>query len=135
MNKLHASLLLAILSIGTLAVMLISEVYATPVLMVGTLQAVNNTTFTSATNVLSLNYPTPSVLAVNHGGLANTNDVIVTYQVSVDNVNWKTFATTGMPTTNAATEQIQGYVYPLTNYFRIQITTTNSQNVGVNYGN
>ena len=40
-----------------------------------------------------------------------------------------------MPGTNAVTEVIQGYNYPLTNYFRIQIVTTNSQQVGVSYGN
>ena len=131
MNKLRAFILLSILFIGSLAVML----YAAPALLVGSLQAVNNTTFTSATNTLSLNYPTPSVLNITHGALANTNDVVVNYQVTVDNVNWKTFASITMPNTNATTEVIQGYSYPLTNFFRVQIVTTNSQNVGITYGN
>lgn len=108
-------------------------VSAAPVLLVGSLQAVNNTTFTSNTNILSLNFPTPQVLLVTHGALANTNDVVLAAQSSVDNTNWATFATIRM-TTNATTELIQGYNYPLTNYFRLLITTTNSQNVGVQYG-
>ena len=109
--------------------------YAAPVLLVGSLQAVNNTTFTSNTNILSMNFPTPQVLAVTHGALSNTNDVRINAQVSVDNLNWTTFATVTMPNTNSTTDVIQGYAYPLTNYFRIQIVTTNSQNVGVSYGN
>ena len=110
-------------------------VVAAPVLLVGSLQTVNNTTFTSNTNVLSLNYPTPSQLSITHGGLANSNDVRVLQQVSTDLINWTTFATVTMPSTNAVTEVIQGYNYPLTNYFRVQIVTTNSQQVGVSYGN
>ena len=113
-------------------------VYAAPVLLVGSLQAVNNTTFTSNTNILSQAYPTPQPLSITHGALANTNDISITYQVSVDNVNWKTFATTTIQNTNSTSsspEVIQGYAYPLTNYFRVQIATTNSQNIGVGYGN
>lgn len=108
---------------------------AAPSLIVGTLQTVNNTTFTSTTNVLSLNYPTPAPLSVTHGALANANDVVIKYQVSVDNVNWTTFSTVAMPSTNATTEVIQGYNMPLTNYFRVQVTTTNNQALSVSYGN
>ncbi|MEN6533316.1 MAG: hypothetical protein ABFD89_06610 [Bryobacteraceae bacterium] len=118
-----------------LALVAAAAVVAAPVLLVGSLQTVNNTTFTSNTNILSANFPTPQQLSVTHSGLASTNDVVVKYQVSVDNVNWATFATTGMPTTNAVTEVMQGYNYPVTNYFRVQIVTTNSQQVGVSYGN
>lgn len=110
-------------------------VIASPVLLVGSLQTVNNTTFTSNTNVLSQNFPSPYQLAVTHGALANTNDISLAYQVSVDNVNWKTFASVTMPSTNATTDVIQGYIYPLTNYFRVLVTTTNSQTVGISYGN
>ena len=110
-------------------------VIATPVLMVGSLQTVNNTTFTSNTNLLSANYPTPYQLLVTHGGLANSNDVSIAYQISTDLLNWKTFATVTMPSTNATTEVIQGYNFPVTNYFRLLVTTTNSQTVGVSYGN
>jgi hypothetical protein len=110
-------------------------VSAAPVLLVGSLQAVNNTTFTSNTNILSQNFPTPQQLSVTHGALASTNDVVIRQQVSVDNTNWITFATLTMPSTNSTTEVIQGYTYPLTNYYRVQIVTTNSQNVGVSYGN
>jgi hypothetical protein len=110
-------------------------VSAAPVLMVGSLQTVNNTTFTSNTNVLSANFPTPAQLSVTHQGLANVNDVVIKYQASSDDTNWFTFASTTMATTNATTEVIQGYNYLLTNWFRILIVTTNNQQVGVSYGN
>ena len=125
---------LAFILVG-FALLVVAAVIAAPVLMVGSLQAVNNTTFTSNTNILSANFPTPSVLQVTHQGLANTNDVTVKYQVSTDQINWFTFQSIGMPTTNATTEVIQGYLYPLTNYFRLLVVTTNNQQVGITYGN
>ena len=108
---------------------------AAPALLVGSLQTVNNTTFNSSTNLLSLNYPTPQQLTVTHGGLASGSDVAITYQVSTDRTNWISFAAITMANTNSTTEVFQGYNLPVTNYFRVQVTTTNSQAVSVSYGN
>src|ERR1017187_7899114 len=123
------------LILAVAAIAFACAIIASPVLLVGSLQTVNNTTFTSHTNALSLNYPTPLQVAVTHGALANTNDVALTYQVTVDKVNWITFATVTMPNTNATTDVIQGYGYPVTNFFRVIVTTTNSQTLGISYGN
>jgi hypothetical protein len=125
-----------LLLLGAAAVVLVVAIAsAAPLLIVGTLQAVNNTTFTSATNILSQNFPTPQAITITHGGLVNTNDVLIKQQVSTDLTNWTTFAACGMPSTNATTEVIQGYNSPLTNYYRVLVVTTNSQNVSISYGN
>ena len=105
-----------------------------PVLMVGTLQTVNSTTFTGNTNAAFLYNPALQQFQVTHGALNATNDIAVMVQITADLTNFITIGTWHPSSTNAGSEYIYAGQYLATNSVRVQIVTTNSQQVGVSYG-
>jgi hypothetical protein len=118
MRKLSFSLVISLL-LGVSA-------YAAPVMVLGTLTGVTNTTILSTTN-LALQYnPAYQQFTLTHGALSATNVVYFTIQSSTDGVNFVTNSI-WYPTTNgAATEVINANTIPITNYFRIGVTATSA---------
>jgi hypothetical protein len=107
---------------------------AAPVLIIGSLVTVNNTTAYSSTNACFTYSPTLQQFTIPHGALTATNALVLNIQVSTDQVNFTNAFTWYPTTTNAATEYIYAGAVPVTNYFRVQCVTTNSVQVGGNYG-
>jgi hypothetical protein len=112
----------------------LSRTQAAPVLIIGSLVTVNNTTAYSSTNACFTYNPTLQQFTIQHGALTATNALVLNIQVSTDAVNFTNSLTWYPTTTNAATEYIYAGAVPVTNYFRVQCVTTNSVQVGGNYG-
>lgn len=114
----------------------IVAIHAAPVIVAGSPLAVNNTTTTnSITYAFSYN-PTLNQYSVQHGALAATSDIVVKIYANVTSniVNAVQIGTWSPNTTNAATEIIPSNVFSVTNYCFTSITTTNSQNIYMSYG-
>ena len=109
-------------------------IQAAPVLIIGSLVTVNNTTAYSSTNASFSYNPTLQQFTISHGALTATNALVLNIQSSVDQTNFVSSYVWYPTTTNAATEYIYAGSVPVTNYFRVQCTTTNSVQVGGNYG-
>lgn len=109
--------------------------YAAPVILVGNLVTVNNTT--SNSTPISLTVPTyVGPYSITHGALSRTNDLPTQIQLSLDGTNYTTLVTRYPTTTNAnATDSYGATTANLTVYLRASITTTNSVTVGGSYGN
>ena len=110
------------------------QMQAAPVLIIGSLVTVNNTTAYSSTNACFTYNPTLQQFTIQHGALTATNALVLNIQCTVDQTNFVTAFTWYPSTTNAATEYIYAGAVPVTNYFRVQCVTTNSVQVGGNYG-
>lgn len=100
--------------------------HAAPIMVLGNLTGVTNTTILSTTN-LALQYnPAYQQFTFTHGVLSATNVVYFTIQSSADGVNFTTNSI-WYPTTNgAATEVINANTIQITNYFRIGVTATSA---------
>lgn len=122
-----------LLIFGFLAVGVAPRVWATSGILLGSMTTVNNTSSNSASVVAgTLTLPGGKV-QLQHNGLAATNDIACVLQFSTDNTNFVALSTNWPSGTNAATEN---FYIPSTSpvvYFRVVITTTNSQQVFVNY--
>lgn len=102
--------------------------------VVGATVNVNNTTYTGGTNAFGTYTVPRQTLAFQHGALANTNDVKLVTQVSIDLTNWLTIDTQWAQSTNAAvvTNETVVISHPAASiYRRILVTTTNSQDIGL----
>jgi hypothetical protein len=114
--------------------------YATPTLIAGTLATVNTNLF-STTNAV-LNYsPASQTITVTHGALTSTNAGWVSFQPTLDGVNFinATNPTTGnsiwYPSfTNACTETIPPGYFSFNPGFRLVTGSTNSIQVSESYG-
>lgn len=109
---------------------------ATPTIIAGSPITVNNVSYTSAVvNAYSYN-PAFQQLAVTHGALQQTTDIAIkVYLNLVQNSNAPTFIGTWYPAnTNATTEYIYAGSFFGTNYAFCSITTTNSQQLYIGYG-
>ena len=97
---------------------------------------VNNTTTTNAI-LQALTY-TPSLQqwSVVHGAMASTNDLFLKFYSNVTSniVNAAQIGVWHPSNTNAATETISASAFPFTIYTFTSVTTTNSQNVYISYG-
>ena len=94
------------------------------------LQTVTGTTNTISTSVGV--FPIAGkTLYIQNAGLATTNALAVSFQLSLDGTNFGPM-TTYIPTaTNAVTDTFAIPVTNLTVYARVQVFTTNAVNVGV----
>jgi hypothetical protein len=122
------SVLLAI-ALGVVAI------HAAPVIVAGSPLTVNGTTTNAITYAFSYN-PTLQQYTVQHGALTNTSDIVVKFYANVTSniVNAVQIGNWSPNTTNAATEIIPANVYTVTNYSFTSITTVNSQNLFMSYG-
>lgn len=109
------------------------KMWAASGILLGSMTTVNNASSNStAVTAGTLTLPGGKV-QLQHNGLAATNDIKCVLQFSTDNTNFVSISTNYPAGTNAATENF--YVpstYPSV-YYRVVITTTNSQSVFVNY--
>ena len=118
-----------------LFVLLLAQVAsAAPLNIVGTLTTVSNTTAYSSTNVTFNYVPYMQKFIVQHGTLTNTNSLVINFQQSADQINFVTTYTWRPSSTNDAYETISASTIPVTNYFRLQIVTTNLVQVNTTYG-
>jgi len=97
---------------------------------VGGLVTVNNTTSNLTSQAIGHLGFFPGLSYVQHIGLANTNDQVYAWQVSLDQTNYFTVASWRPTVTNATTETVRPTFTNITYYGRITLTTTNNQQGG-----
>jgi hypothetical protein len=114
----------------------VSAVRATPTLLIGSLVTVNNTTSNSPVVQALGNITASQTITITHGALTATNAFYIAGQFTVDQTNYYTSPVVWYPSyTNATTEYVNANYFTFTPYFRAQITSTNSVQVGGSYGN
>ena len=109
-------------------------VYAAPVVLIGTLVTVNNTTSSSSTNAIIPYNPNLAVFNFTHGGLVNTNDAVLHVLITSDLTNWTTVASFKFPSTNAGSYSFYPTNFQFPIYMKVVATTTNSVQLGGTYG-
>ena len=98
---------------------------------IGSLQTVNNTT-SNSTGLAVGSVSGSGTFWIQNAGLTATNAMKVNVQISADNTNFITVATYWPAATNATVESFYPtFTQPL--YWRAQVVTTNSVQVGVVY--
>jgi hypothetical protein len=102
--------------------------------LVGSLATVNGTTNSASIVVGTISVPSGTLIAET-GGLPTTSAATFNLQFSIDNANFATFATYNPTATNAGSYTFAPSYAPSNLYFRVQIVTTNSEQVGAIYQN
>jgi hypothetical protein len=121
----------ALLAVGLFAV---PRLHAGSSILVGSMSTVNGT-FNSPTNALgTFSYPGGRI-AIQNGGLTDTNALVGKLQFSADGTNFITVAVYGPSSTNATTDTFIPSPAPVTIYYRFQVVTTNSVQVGATFLN
>lgn len=122
--------------IALLLAIFTTSTYATPTLLIGSLVTVNNSTSNSPVVQALGNTTASQTLTITHGALTATNAFYIAGQFTVDQTNYFTSPVVWYPYyTNATTEYIPANYFTFTPYFRAQVTSTNSVQVGGSYGN
>ena len=116
------------------ALLLALPAISAPVIIAGSPATVNNTTSNFLATAAFAYNPTLQQFSVTHGGLANTNDIKLNIQATLDSANYVTVGSWSPAFTNAGTEIIYQGVYSVTNLVRCQVVTTNSQTIYISYG-
>ncbi len=96
----------------------------------GNLAVVNNTTSNLVSQSIGRLSFSPGTSYIQHIGLANTNDQLYTWQVSLDQTNYFTIGTWRPTVTNSGTESAIPVLSNVSYYGRITLTTTNSTQGG-----
>jgi hypothetical protein len=96
----------------------------------GNLAVVNNTTSNLVSQSIGRLSFSPGTSYIQHVGLANTNDQLYTWQISLDQTNYFTIGTWRPTATNSGTESAIPVLSNATYYGRITLTTTNSTQGG-----
>lgn len=126
-----------LLPIGVLFVLVtcIFIARATPTIIAGSPVTVNNVTYTSAV-VTAFSYnPSLQQYAITHNALQQTTDISLKIYISLNSTNNPVFIGTWYPAnTNAATEYAYAGSFYATNYTFVSVTTTNSQQIYIGYG-
>lgn len=109
--------------------------WATPVLLLGSMQAVNNTTYNSSPTPAFVNAQTLQQISLTHGVLNSTNDIKVVVQVTADQTNYFSIGTNWPAQLATATEFWPPGTFFTTNLqVRLSVSTTNNQSIGAQYG-
>ena len=108
---------------------------ATPTIIAGSPVTVSSATYTSAV-VTAFSYnPSLQQYSITHNALGNTTDIALKIYVSLNSTNNPVFVGTWYPSsTNAATEYAYAGSFFATNYTFVSVTTTNSQQIYIGYG-
>ena len=110
-------------------------VYATPTIIAGAPATVNNTTFTTAVVTAFQYNPALQQYSITHCSLQQTTDIAIKIYAGVNGTNNPTQVGVWYPSyTNATTEYIYSGAMLVTNYTFASITTTNSQQLYIGYG-
>ena len=111
------------------------SVHAVPILVVGNLVTVNNTSSNSAPFVALGSTPGSQTLNVTHGVLTATNAFYLSAQFTMDQTNYWTSPTLWYPSnTNACTEYVSATYWSFQPYMRLVCTSTNSIQYQATYG-
>ena len=109
-------------------------IFAASFISVGSLSTVNNTTLNGTSGIAGTITLPGGYYLVQNNGLTATNALLGNLQVSTDNTNFTTIGTYNPSVTNAATDRVfMPSSSSITVYYRMQIVTTNSVQVGVNF--
>jgi hypothetical protein len=130
MKKLFAVLFFCALLVAA------SVAMAGVVIVAGSPLTVDNTTTTNSIAYALTYSPSLQQYTVQHGALANTNDLLLKFYVNVTSniVNAVQVGTWHPSNTNAATEIVSPSAFTFTPYAFTSVTTTNSQDVYISYG-
>lgn len=127
--------LLIPLALLVFLVCLIASTMAAPVMMVGSLVTVNNTSTNSLVTAALQYNPTLQQFMITHGALTSTNALAINIFVNTTGTTNGVQVGTWYPSsTNATTEYINANTFSITNYVWVQAVTTNSVQVGGSYG-
>ena len=129
-------LFLKLFAVVMLAGALVCGVKALPVMIVGSLTTVNNTSANSTVAPMLSYNPAAQLFQIAHGTLTATSALTLNvYAGTTGTTNGCVQIGTWNPSnTNAVTEYINANAFAVTNYIFVTAVTTNSVTVGGSYG-